>query len=73
MRKVSPNWPDDDGTVTVYICLTDFEFEIGAASGGNRIFPSIEDAREHLRCHEGCGIAAFKIGEGWVVQEGTEE
>jgi hypothetical protein len=38
---------DEDGSVLGYMCLTDFEFEVGAASGGNRIFPSAEDLRQH--------------------------
>ena len=72
MRTVTPHWPNEDGTVTVYICLTDFECEIAAALGGNWIFADIEDAKEHLKCWKGCGIAAFKISDGWVVQEPIE-
>lgn len=52
---------EEDGSVVGYMCMTDFECELGAASGGNVIFPSVEDLKSRLRCWEGCGIVKVKI------------
>ena len=60
---------EEDGSVLGYMCLTDFEFEVGAASGGNRIFPSEEDLRRHKKCADGCGIAEVRIIGVRVVSE----
>lgn len=44
-----------------YMCKTDYENELGQASGGNTIFPSIEDAREHLKCWKDCGLVEVDV------------
>lgn len=50
-----------DGSVTGFMCATDWECELGAASGGNRIFPSLEDAKENLKCASVCGIVEVRV------------
>lgn len=51
-----------------YMCLTDFECELGLASGGNVIHPSVEDLKRRRTCVESCGIAEVKVTLQRVVQ-----
>lgn len=52
---------NEDGSVTGYMCLIDWECEIGSASGGNRVFPSIDDLKKSHTCWEGCGIVEVEV------------
>jgi hypothetical protein len=63
-RDVS--WPmfsntTDEPVVSGFMCMIDWECELGMASGGNIIYPSVED---HKRCHpcwEECGIVEVEV------------
>ena len=60
---------DEDGSGVVgYMCLVDFECEIGAAMGGNKVYPSVEDLKSHSSCVEGCGIVEVRVVGVRVVQ-----
>ena len=54
-----------------YMCLIDFECELGAALGGNRVFPDEKDCREHHKCSSHCGIVEVKVEATRIVQKGT--
>lgn len=45
----------------VYVCAVDAMYEIGSAMGGNKVFPSIEDCKEHSPCVHECGIVEAEI------------
>lgn len=60
---------EDGYSVEGYMCLTDFECELGSALGGNRIFPDLEDLIENKPCVEECGIAKVKVTGIEVIQE----
>ena len=62
---------DDDKVY--YMCKTDFEYELGYALGGNRVYPSIENLKECRPCVTSCGIVAVKIEYAYTVEEGSEE
>ena len=48
----------------------DFQHEIGCASGGNVIYPSIEDLKEYSSCWEGCGIVECEVTfKEWIVPQ----
>jgi hypothetical protein len=64
---------DGDKHVTAYMCLVDFECEIGLASGGNIVYPSIEECREGRKCVGGCGIVEVEIRATRVVQEPSDD
>ncbi len=64
---------EEDGSVIGYMCATDWEFEIGAARGGNVIYASPEDAIESRRCIGGCGLVEVEVRFRRVVREGSEE
>jgi hypothetical protein len=63
----------DDTFIDCYMDLVDWECELGCASGGNRVYPSIEDLKEHNRCWQGCGIVKVRVQFLEVVCEGTDE
>jgi hypothetical protein len=60
---------DESSCVTGYMCKTDWECEMGMASGGNAIYPSIEDLKEHRSCIGQCGIVEVKTFFSKVIQE----
>lgn len=51
-----------------YMCLVDFEYELGMASGGVEVYSSVEDLREHRKCVDGCGIVEVMIRCRKIVQ-----
>lgn len=57
----SAMWAADDGGVIAYMDTVDFECELGAASGGNRIYPSPDDLKRHSQCWQRCGITEVKV------------
>lgn len=61
---------EDNGSVIGYMCATDWESELGAAPDGNRIFPSIEDAKDHLKCWQGCGLVEVRVAFSRIVEPG---
>jgi hypothetical protein len=61
---------DNRSIVTGYMCLTDFECELGAAMGGNRVFPSIEDAKLHKPCWPHCGLVEVEVRAVRIVVTG---
>lgn len=71
-RKPMGSNPDEDFVVG-YMCLVDYECELGCASGGNHVYPSIGDIREHLKCVASCGIVEVEVRARRIVQEPTED
>jgi len=53
----------------VYIDGVDFEHELGEASGGVRVYPSLKDAQEENVCWDSCGLVKCKVTFlEWVVR-----
>jgi len=63
------NNPDE--YVIGYMCKVNWDYEIGNASGGNRIYPSLEDLKRCTKCWKGCGIVEVKVFFSKVIEEGT--
>jgi hypothetical protein len=64
---------EEGGAERGYMCLIDWEWELGAASGGNRVYPSVEDL---LRCHtcaDACGVVEVEVRITRLVSAGTGE
>lgn len=70
---ISSMWAEEDGSVIGYMCATDWECELGAASGGNTIFPSVGDLKSCKPCVEACGIVEVKVSFRSVVSEGSDD
>lgn len=62
---------NNNRVVVGYMCKTDFDHELGVASDGNKVFPSIETLRKHLRCVDECGIVKVEVRLVQVVEQGT--
>jgi len=61
-------------SIKVYACGIDFQHEIGNASDGNKIYPSIDALKEHAKCWKGCGIVELNLTlNKWVVEQNHEE
>lgn len=74
MGKTAVIWPmhgedDEEPAVIGYMDLVDFECELGAAMGGNRVFPSAEDVRRNKKCVQACGIVEVEVRFRKVIQE----
>lgn len=56
-------------TVTGYMCMIDWDYELGNAPDGNKIYPSIEALKKEHSCWEECGIVevtvSFNKVEDW--------
>jgi hypothetical protein len=57
--------------VTGYICLIDWEWEIGEAYDGNHVYPSVAALREAHPMADDCGIVEVSVRLVRVVSEGT--
>lgn len=62
---------DPSSPVIGYMCLVDFQCELGAALGGNTVYPDAEDCRERRGCTDECGIIEVEIRCRRVVQPGN--
>ena len=56
---------------TGYMCLIDWEHEIGHATYGNRIFPSVRDLEREHPSVQSCGIVRVKITLDEVIRKGA--
>jgi len=54
-------WEENDDSVIGYMCMIDYECELGIALGGNRVFPSLKDLKQSHPSWEECGIVEVKI------------
>ena len=52
---------EEDGKVYGYMCLTDYECEMGLASCGHTIYPTAELLRGRRSCVPQCGIAYVSV------------
>lgn len=62
-------WIAGDAAIVGFMDKVDAECELGAALGGNKVHPSIEDVRKHHPCVKQCGIRRVHILLGKVEQD----
>jgi hypothetical protein len=68
-----PTWQFEmpaERTVTAYLCETDWNHELGHASDGNALYPSVDDLRDHQPCADQCGIVEVEVRLKRVVSPG---
>ena len=56
-----------------YMCRTDFDWELGMAADGNKIFPSVKALKHYRKCVKGCGIVRVRVTLDKVITKGTGE
>ena len=61
---------DENGEVHGYMCRIDWEYELGAASDGDRVYPSLKALQHHRKCVSECGIVEVAVRLVRVVEEG---
>lgn len=58
-------------TVKGFMCMVDWEFELGDAVGGNSVYGSVPDLKKHRKCWKECGIVEVEVRLRRVVRWGT--
>lgn len=61
-------WAEADGYVTGYMCMVDWECEIGGAIGGSTVYPSAEDCKHKRPCVDQCGLVEVRVIATRIVQ-----
>jgi hypothetical protein len=61
-----------DDEVIGYMCRIDWEFEIGNASDGNKIYPCIDSLKKGHPCASECGIVEVVVRFSKMIELGTE-
>lgn len=56
-----------------FMCKIDWDYELGAASDGNKVFPSADALRRAHSSVDACGIVEVAVTLVRVVSEGTGE
>lgn len=56
---------------TGYMCLTDFQHELGEASGGISVYADEDDLKKHRNCWKGCGILKVEVVAAIAAGKGT--
>lgn len=54
---------------TGFMCKTDFDYELGEASGGTSIYASLTDLCKRRSCVAECGIVKVEITLSEVIQK----
>lgn len=52
-----------------YMCKTDFDFELGEALGGTRVYLSIKDLLYNRKCTNQCGYVKVRIILEDIIKE----
>ena len=58
------------GKVVGFMCKTDWEFEIGGAADGSKVYPDMESVKKCCGCWKGCGIVKVAVECIETVLEG---
>lgn len=62
---------EDPGTRRGFMCKIDFDYELGNATGGSRVYSSVSDLlREHDCAHE-CGIVEVEVRLAKIIEKGS--
>ncbi len=48
-------------TITAYMCLVDWKYEVPYNSAGNRIYYSLDAIKEQRSCVDECGIVELEV------------
>lgn len=57
-------------TKYVYMCQTDWNWELGEAMGGAEVYCSVDDLKQERKCVSSCGVVKVKVELVEVVEEG---
>jgi hypothetical protein len=60
---------EDEEDEYLYMCKTDYDYELGNAAGGVPVYSSLADLKEQRSCVRECGIVKVKVTLVEVVEE----
>jgi hypothetical protein len=49
------------GSVEAFMCTVEFDYELGHALSGNKLYPHAEDLKENHKCWQSCGISKVAV------------
>jgi hypothetical protein len=58
---------DETGAVTGFMCLIDWQHEIGQASDGNKVYPSLDALKRHHKMWAECGVVEVEVRAKQVI------
>lgn len=62
MRKLTTKELEKEArSVKGFMCGVDWDFEIGHAADGNRVYPSISALKKYSKCWTECGIYEVEV------------
>lgn len=56
----------------LYMCKTDYDYELGVAAGGTELYASLKDLKASRPCVKECGIVAVRVEFVRVVKHRKE-
>lgn len=62
-----------DKVIVGYMDYIDFVEELGKASDGNKVYPTVEDVLKHRRCAKECGVVEVEVHFCRIVNQPTGE
>lgn len=63
------DWSNSGGVIIGYMDKVDFDHEVGCASGGNRVYPTIDALVKAKKCVPSCGIVEVEVRLKRVILE----
>lgn len=57
--------------VTMFMCLTDYEHEMGFSSDASKLFASEKSLRRHNKCADSCGIVEVEVTFSRLIAPAT--
>lgn len=60
-----------DRTIIGYMDKVAFDFELGKAAGGRKVYTSVDGLKAEKACWEECGIVEVEVRLRSVVEQGT--
>lgn len=57
--------------MVIYMCLSDYQYELEHASGGFSVYGSIDELKDNRPCVHECGIVELTISSAHIVQDPT--
>ncbi len=55
-----------------FMCTIDWDYELGEALGGNRIYPSVRDLKDNHATSTECGIVEVEVRIVKTVKKGKQ-
>lgn len=59
----------EERIVIGYMDKVDFDYELGEAIDGNKVFPSLEALKKYKPCTRSCGIVKVEVRLKEVIQD----